>query len=166
MLIPNIELTFTLPVWMVMTHAMVCAITMYHLEDKRPRLSVRGWIGVFLGWMFWSMVLLSGPFARTGSLLPEGMQVASLLWPLAAVAGFALTMRWKLSGARSPILAAEKVRRYGALWQCMYAAAWLMAMQLYLPAALMFTFAVTSAVVVMLVKEATGATGKPISWRV
>jgi hypothetical protein len=48
----------------------------------------------------------------------------------------------------------------------MYAAAWLMALSLYFQALLMFTFAVVSAVVVMLVKEATGATGKPISWRI
>ncbi|HIA72782.1 MAG TPA: hypothetical protein EYO01_08830 [Phycisphaerales bacterium] len=166
MLIANIELTFTLPVWMVMTHAMVCAMTMYHLEDKRPRLSVRAWVAIFLGWLFWSMVLFYGPLARNGSLLPNGMEVTELIWPLAAVAGFALTVRWKLSRAKNSFLAAEKIRRYGALWECMYAAAWLMALNLYWQAMFMFAFAVVSAVVVMLVKEATGATGKPISWRI
>ena len=166
MLIANIELTFTLPIWMVMTHAMVCAIAIYHLEDKRPRLSIRGWVGVFLGWLFWSMVLFSESLATTGTLLPEGMAVPGLLWPLAAVAGFALLLRWKLSSARTSHLAAEKIRRYGALWECLYAAAWMMALHLYVPAMLMLGFAVLSAVVVMLVKEATGATGRPISWRV
>jgi 4-hydroxybenzoate polyprenyltransferase len=166
MLIANIELTFTLPVWLIMTHAMVCAMTMYYLEDKRPKLSVRGWVAIFLGWLFWSMVLFSGPLAQNGTLLPAGMEVTELIWPLAAVAGFALTIRWKLSSAKNSFLAAEKIRRYGALWECMYAAAWLMALSLYFQALLMFTFAVVSAVVVMLVKEATGATGKPISWRI
>jgi 4-hydroxybenzoate polyprenyltransferase len=167
MLIANIEfLTFALPVWMVMTHAMVCAIAIYHLEDKRPRLSVRGWIGIFLGWLFWSLVLFSGSLATTGTLLPPGMALTGLLWPLAAVAGFAMTMRWKLSRARTAHLAAEKIRRYGALWECLYAGAWLLALQLYFPAMLMFCFAFLSAIFVMLVKEATGATGRPISWRV
>jgi 4-hydroxybenzoate polyprenyltransferase len=166
MLIANIELTFTLPVWMVMTHAMVCSISIYHLENKRPRLSIRGWIGVFLGWVFWSIVLMSGSLATTGSLLPTGIGVTGLLWPLAAVAGFALTMRWKLSRARSPHLAAEKIRRYGALWECVYAGSWMLTLQLYYPAILMFCFAILSAVIVMIVKEATGATGRPISWRV
>ena len=92
--------------------------------------------------------------------------MTGLLWPLAAVAGFAMMIRWKLSHARSPHLAAEKIRRYGALWECLYAASWLMALQLYFPATLMFGFAFLSAIVVMLVKEATGATGHPISWRV
>ncbi len=166
MLIANVELTFTLPVWMVMTHAMVCATAMYYLEDKRPRLSVRGGIGIFLGWIFWSLVLFSVPLARSGSLLPSGMAVGELLWPLAAVAGFALTIRWKVSSAKTSYLAAEKIRRYGALWECLYAAAWLMALHLYTPAMLMFGFALLSAIIVMLVKEATGATGRPISWRI
>lgn len=166
MLIANVELIFTLPVWLIMTHAMVCAMAMYRLEDKRPKISARGWVGIFLGWLFWSLVLFSAPLARNGSLLPDGMDVAQLLWPLAAVAGFALTVRWKLTRAKTGILAAEKIRRYGALWECMYASAWLMALQLYWPAFWMCIFAVVSAVVVMVVKEATGATGRPISWRI
>ena len=166
MLIANIELTFTLPVWMVMTHAMICATAMYILEDKRPRLSFRGWMGVLFGWMFWSAILFSGPLWRNGSLLPEGMEVVSLLWPLAAVAGFAVMMRWKMSHARTANIAAEKIRRYGALWQCVYAAAWLMALQLVTPALWMFGFAIASAAIVMVIKEATGASGKPISWRI
>ena len=166
MLIANIELTFTLPVWMVMTHAMICATAIYLFEDKRPRLSFRGWMGVLFGWMFWSAVLFSGPLWRNGSLLPEGMEVVSLLWPLAAVAGFAVMMRWKISRATTANIAAEKIRRYGALWQCVYAAAWLMALELFTPAMWMFGFAIASAVIVMVVKEAAGASGKPISWRI
>ncbi len=165
MLIPNIELTFTLPIWLVMTHAMICAIAMYYLEGKRPKISFRGWVGIVLGWIFWSIVLLSGPFAKYGTLLPEGVEVTSLLWPLAAVAMFAVTIRWKVSNAKTLQLAAEKIRRYGALWECVYATSWLMTLQLYAPALFMFGFAVCSAIFVMLVKEATGATGQPISWR-
>jgi hypothetical protein len=166
MLIANIELTFTLPILIVMTHAMVCSIAMYHLEDKRPRLSTRGWLGVFLGWMFWAVVLCGGPLVKNGTLLPDGMNVFALLWPLAAIAGYAVTIRWKLARARTPLLAAEKIRRYGALWECIYAASWLFALGLITPGILMFSFALASFVVVMLVKEATGATGKPISWRI
>ena len=165
MLIANIELTFTLPVWLIMTHAMFCAIAMYYLENKRPRISFRGWIGIILGWIFWSVVLFSGPLARHGTLLPEGVDITSLLLPLAAVATFAMTMRWKLSRAQTSLLAAEKIRRYGALWECVYAASWLVTLQLYGPALIMFCFACCSAAIVMLVKEATGATGQPISWR-
>jgi hypothetical protein len=165
MLIANIELTFTLPVWLVMSHAMICAILMYYFEDKRPRISFRGWVGIFLGWIFWSIVLFSGPLARYGTVLPENVSVTSLLWPLAAVALFAVTMRWKISHARTPMLAAEKIRRYGSLWECVYAASWLLTLGLYGSALFMFGFALLSAIIVMLVKEVTGATGQPISWR-
>jgi 4-hydroxybenzoate polyprenyltransferase len=165
MLIANIELTFTLPIWLIMSHAMVCAIAIYLLEDKRPTISFRGWAGILLGWLFWSVVLCSGPLARHGTLLPEGMTISSLLWPLAAVVMFAVIIRWKITHAKTSMLAAEKVRRYGSLWECVYATSWLIALQLYGPASFMLGFAVCSAMVVMFVKEATGATGRPITWR-
>ncbi len=165
MLIANVELTFTLPVWLVMTHAMVCAIAMYVLEQKRPRISFRGGVGIFLGWIFWSIVLFSGPLARHGTLLPDGVSISSLIWPLVAIVSFTVIVRWKLSTARTSFFAAEKIRRYGALWECVYAVAWLMTLQLYWAALFMFIFAILSAAVVTLVKEAAGATGKPISWR-
>ena len=165
MLIPNIELTFTLPVWLTLTHVMVCSSAIYILEDKRPMISMRGWIGVFVGWIVWSLILFSAPLATSGSLLPADMHVLSLVWPLCAVIGFALLVRWKLSTAKSPMHAADKIRRYGALWQCVYATTWLVSLQLYSAAMGMCIFALASAVIVLLVKEATGASGKPVSWR-
>ncbi|MBC8523659.1 UbiA family prenyltransferase [PVC group bacterium] len=165
MLIANIELTFTLPVWLVMTHAMVCAISVYVLEGKRPILSFRGWVGIVLGWIFWSAVILGGPYARTGSLLPDGMSVYSLIWIVTAIVGFVVTVRWKILHARSHRIAAEKIRRYGALWECLYAGAWLAALQLTWASVAMFGFALTAGVVVTLVKESTGGSGKPLAWR-
>ena len=165
MLIPNIELTFTLPVWLIMTHVMICSIAIYILEEKRPLISFRGWLGVFVGWLFWTIVLFSASFATIGNILPSEMDVWALCWPLGAIISFALLIRFKLSTAKTNIHAAEKIRRYGALWQCVYAISWLSALQLYTAATGMLIFTITSAIVIALVKEATGATGKPISWR-
>ena len=165
MLIPNIELTFTLPVWLTMTHIMICSIAVYILEEKRPLVSLRGWLGVFAGWLFWTIVLFSASFATTGNILPSEMDVLALCWPLGAIICFALLIRFKLSTAKTNIHAAEKIRRYGALWQCIYAVSWLSALQLYTAATGMLVFTITSAIVITLVKEATGATGEPISWR-
>ena len=165
MLIPNIELTFTLPVWLIMTHVMICSIAIYILEEKRPLISFRGWFGVFVGWLFWTIVLFSASFATIGNILPSEMDVWALCWPLGAIISFALLIRFKLSTAKTNIHAAEKIRRYGALWQCVYAISWLSALQLYTAATGMLIFTITSAIVIALVKEATGATGKPISWR-
>ena len=166
MLIPNIELTFTLPVWLTFTHIMACSIAIYILNDKRPQISTRGWVGVFIGWLIWSIIILSGPLARSGSLIPDGMHAASLIWPIFAILFFVVVIRVKVSNARTSQIAAEKVRRYGALWQCMYATAWLLSLQSYAPAIGIFIFTLASFIFVMIVKEATGSTGKPISWRV
>ena len=166
MLIPNIELTFVLPVWLVMTHAMVCAMGIHTLENKRPRLSPRGWVGVLLGWCFWSGVLLVGPYARTGTLLPAGMSLMDLIWPAAAVLGFAMTARWKVAGAASHASAAEKLRRYGALWECLYAAAWLAALGLHGWAIGMLAFAAAGFGTVTIVKETIGAGHAATAWRV
>ncbi len=165
MLIANIELTFTLPVWLVMTHVMICGISVYVLEGKRPKLSFRGWTGIVLGWLFWSAVILGGPFARTGSILPDGMSVFSLIWMVAAIVGFIVTIRWKTMHASSHRIAAEKIRRYGALWECIYAGAWLAALQLTWASIAMFGFALFAGMTVMLVKETTGGSGKPLAWR-
>ncbi len=164
MLIANIELTFILPVWLIMTHAMACAIFIYYLEAKRPRISFRGWMGILLGWFFWSIVLLSGPLAKDG-LLPSDIHLIRLFLPCAAIIGFVALMRWKILGAKSNLIAAEKVRRYGALWECVYAVTWLVVLELYIPAIFMFCFALLSAIVMTLIKEAAGATGQPITWR-
>ncbi len=166
MLIPNVELTFTLPIWLVMTHAMACATAIYLLEDKRPRMSLRGWGGLLLGWCFWSLVFLGGPWLRTGTLLPEGVSMVDLTWPLGAVVAFALTMRWKVARSRSRLVAAEKVRRYGALWECLYAAAWLAALGMTMTAVGMLAFAALGFATVTLLKEALGARGEPMAWRV
>ena len=79
-----------------------------------------------IGWIFWSIVLFSGPLARHGTLLPDGVSISSLIWPLVAIVSFTVIVRWKLSTARTSFFAAEKIRRYGALWECVYAVAWLM----------------------------------------
>jgi uncharacterized membrane protein YidH (DUF202 family) len=165
MLIANIELTFTLPVWLVMTHVMICAIAVYVLEGKRPKLSFRAWVGISLGWIFWSVILLGVPYTQTGSLLPSGLSIYSLVWIVAAIVGFIVTIRWKLLHARSNTIAAEKIRRYSALWECIYAGAWLAALQLTWASVAMFGFAVIAGLAVMLVKETTGGSGKPLAWR-
>jgi hypothetical protein len=98
-------------------------------------------------------------------MLPDGMSVYSLIWIVTAIVGFVVTIRWKILHARSHRIAAEKIRRYGALWECLYAGAWLAALQLTWASVAMFGFALTAGVVVTLVKESTGGSGKPLAWR-
>jgi hypothetical protein len=133
MLIPNAHLSFTLPVWLVMTHAMGVGAAVHVLEDKRPRLGPRSVAGIVAGWLFWSALVI-GYGALRGGIWPPGTPVWTLIWPATAVAGFLVISVWK-AGAVQGAAAAEKLKRYGAMWQALYGAAWLMALGLEVQAA-------------------------------
>jgi hypothetical protein len=112
MLIPNAHLSFTLPVWLVMTHAMGVGAAVHVFEDKRPRLGPRSVAGIAAGWLFWSALVIGYGAAR-GGIWPPGTPVWTLIWPATAVAGFLVISVWK-AGAVQGAAAAEKLKRYGA----------------------------------------------------
>jgi 4-hydroxybenzoate polyprenyltransferase len=164
MFIPNHELSFTLPVWLVMTHAVVIALLVHVLEDKRPRMTRRAIVGVALGWVFWSVVLLGAGALSAGSLWPETVSVARLVYPLLAVIGFVAVAWWK-AGAIQGRAAAEKIKRYGAMWQSLYGAAWLLALGMNVEAVWIGLFALAGFTAMTVIKELTGLTGRPIAFR-
>lgn len=163
MLIPNARLSFTLPVWLVMSHAMAIASAVHMLQDKRPRLATRGIVLIAVGWLFWSVLIVGAGWLR-GGLWPEGASWWGLGWPALAVAGFIVIARWKTAAVSGPS-AAEKLRRYGAMWQALYGAAWLAALGLNAAAAFIGLFAVGGFVSMTLIKELTGLTGRPVVYR-
>ena len=59
----------------------------------------------------------------------------------------------------------EKLRRYGAMWQAVYAAAWLMAAGLRAEALGMALLAVLGLLAMTVLKEVNGLSGRPIGWR-
>ena len=164
MFIPNYALTFTLPVWLVMTHTVAIAAFVHLLEDKRPRFSRRAVIGTALGWLFWSGAVLSLGVVRAGRLWPEESSAWSAVFPALAVVAFLCVAWWKVSRVSGPA-AAEKLKRYGAMWQSLYGAAWLLALGLKTEALWIGLFAVAGFAAMTLIKEITGLTGRPISFR-
>lgn len=163
MLIPNARLSFTLPVWLVMTHAMGIATAVHILEDKRPRLTRRSVAALVLGWLFWSALIVAVGVWRQG-LWPQAIPVRAAVWPVAAVLAFVLVAQWKLS-AVSGSVAAEKLKRYGAMWQALYGAAWLFALDYKMQAAWLGAFAVCGFGAMTMIKELTGLSGRPIVYR-
>jgi 4-hydroxybenzoate polyprenyltransferase len=163
MMIPNAHLSFTLPVWLVMTHAMGIAAAVHVLEDKRPRLGPRGIAGVVVGWLFWSALVI-GYGVMCGGIWPEAVPLWRIIWPITAVAGFVAVSLWK-AGAVRGAAAAEKVKRYGAMWQALYGAAWLMALGLEVQAAWLGAVAVAGFVVMTAIKEIAGLSGRPVVYR-
>lgn len=163
MLIPNVQLTFMLPVWMVMTHAMVIALLVHVMEDKRPRINRRGVIATGIGWGFWSAVLLGAGLMREG-MVDELLKLPQALAPIVAVAGFVVVARWKTRRVSGRV-GAEKLKRYGAMWQSLYGASWLLALGLYREAIWIGLFALAGFTAMTLIKEVTGLTGEPIAYR-
>ncbi|UCD76070.1 MAG: UbiA family prenyltransferase [Phycisphaerales bacterium] len=164
MLVPNYQLTFLLPVWLVMTHAMVITAIVHVLEDKRPRLTSRAVVAVVIGWAVWSFLIIGAGGLREPGLWPEDANVLGLFYPLLAVISFAFMAWWKTSraGGRN---AAEKLKRYGAMWQSLYGAAWLLAIGLNTQAMWLGAFAVAGFMCMTLIRELTGLSGQPMTYR-
>ena len=164
MRIPNYQLEFMLPVWLVMSHAMVVAALVHHLEDKRPRLGPRAIVATIVGWLVWSAIL----FAAAGRL-PQGMWPDDASWwgillPIGTVVAFGFVAWWKVSGVTGAA-AAEKLKRYGAMWQALYGAAWLAAVGLPTQAIWLGLFALAGFAGMTLIKEITGFSDRPVAYR-
>ena len=163
MFIPNHQLTFTLPVWLVMTHSVGIAATVHVLEDKRPRLTRRTVIALFLAWVGWSAIILGGG-AWGGGLWPADAEWPQAMWPIAAVVGFMAIGWWKASSATGRA-AAEKLKRYGAMWHGLYGAGWLAAVGLGQQAIALLVFALVGFAAMTLIKEVSGLATRPLAYR-
>lgn len=163
MLIPNAHLAFTLPVWLVMTHATGIAAAVHVLENKRPRLGRRAIAGILAGWIFWSGLII-GLGVYRGGLWPDGVPMWTALWPAAAVTAFLCICIWKVGGVRGEA-AAEKLKRYGAMWQSLYGAAWLMALGLSQEAGWLAALAVAGFAAMTMIKEVTALAARPVVYR-
>jgi hypothetical protein len=164
MFIPNYALSLTLPVWLIMTHAMALGGLVHVLEDKRPRFNGRSIAAAIAGWVFWSVVILGAGLMRRESIWPPEVSPWAMLLPLIAVAAFVGVMLWKTRRVDGRV-AAEKLKRYGAMWQCLYGAAWLLAIGLEGQAAMMGVLAVVGFTAMTLIKEMSGLSGQPVTFR-
>lgn len=176
MLIPNWTMTFTLPVWWSMSHAVAITASVHRFEDKRPYFGPKRILSLVATWLFWSIILIAGGILASqgsaGGYWPQVVQGDLLIgsgpigvvWPLLALAGFLLVVRGKIAGSGA-VSGGEKLRRYGAMWQAVYAAAWLMAVGLRAEALGMAILAVGGMLAMTLLKEFNGLSGRPIGWR-
>jgi len=164
MLIPWQGLRFGLPVALIMTHTMAIALHCYKLEDKRPLVSSRALAALIAGWLFWTSSTIGAMAWFAGSAWPTGRVGVTAAAPALAVLGFIVVARWKCRGA-PPLVAAEKLRRYGAMWQSLYGASWLLALGHLVAAAWIGAFALAGFAAMTVIKEITGLSGRPIEFR-
>ena len=166
MLIPNHQLTFTLPLWLAMTHATAVAAALYLLEEKRPPLTPRAIAALVAGWFAWSIVILVFGWwqAGDGGFWPRSLTAGGMAWPVLAIVLFVWLVRRKTRGL-DRASAAEKLRRYGSLWPCVYAVAWLLALDLPKDALGIAVFAAIGVASMIAVREITALASRPVAYR-
>jgi hypothetical protein len=129
MVIPNLRLVFVWPVWLVMTHSLVVGGLTHVLARRVPVVSRRAVVMSIVGWAFWTAVMLYAGWIRArgrGGLWPDFVRPDTAIWPALLVIAFAVTT-WRKVRVHGPgARASEKIGRYGALWQALYACAWLL----------------------------------------
>lgn len=165
MAIPNHRFGFTLPIWLSMTHALVIAMLVHRFEEKRPAITPLA-IGVTIaGWVFWSAIMLTWGWWHSDGAWPLGTPIwPGMLWPTATVLAFVVAARAKTRGHTGTV-ASEKLRRYGAMWQSLYAVAWFAAMGLWKHALMLGGVATGGFLVMTALKEVTSLLASPVRYR-
>ena len=154
MMIPNYDLAFTPPVWLVFTHVTAIAIMVHLVEGKRPRFQRWTVIWTILGWLGCSTLILGLGIARgpEAGFQPSEFGLDTTIWP--AMAGLAfLAVIWRKLSRNSGVIGAEKVRRYGAAWHAVYAAAWFAGLGRWKEALAMGVLAAVGLVLMTLLRE-------------
>lgn len=128
MVTPNLQIRFVLPVWLVMTHALLVAGAAHVFGRKAPNLSTRAALFAVIGWVFWSGVMLGVGWYRnrgSGGLTPEWVRPEAYAAPAALAVGFIVLVWLRVRALGKGPRVGEKIARYGALWLSLYSAAWL-----------------------------------------
>ncbi len=166
MLIPNEQFTFTLPAWLAMTHGTAVATMMHVVQSKRPALSSRAIWALASGWLLCSALIIGfGLSKSTGSFWPESTPLYGPFIPLVAILAFVAVVHRKVKRATTAGIAAEKIARYGALWQSLYAAAWLFSWGENWWALIALLLAGVGFGAMTLLKELGGSVAQPVAYR-
>lgn len=166
MVIPNDQFTFTLPACLALTHATAIATIAHLVQSKRPALSTRAAWTVGIGWVGCVATMIAFGVSRSSdSYWPETTPSWGPVVPLVAMAACIPVIARKIKRASTPLIAAEKVARYGALWQALYATSWLFACGEPGWGLAFLVFAGVGFGTMTLLKELVGSSGHPIAYR-
>ena len=167
MLIPDLWVQFLLPVWVVMTHAMVVAGLAQHMGRRSPPISKRAIIFALVGWTLCSLILLTLSFSRphSESIWPSYVPITAGLYPIGCMLVFALMIyrRYKKVGM-GPVLG-EKISRYGSIWPALYACGWLAGSGLWTAFSIMVALTVLGFIVMTVLRELYSLIEHPVGYR-
>jgi 4-hydroxybenzoate polyprenyltransferase len=176
MLIPNVNLRFLWPVWLVMTHALAVGAAAHIMANKVPRLSRRAMLAAATGWLFWSGVIFwlqwsrderpSGNwFPPLHALWPDWVNPAAAVGPAVLAVLFVIGAWDKVRRLGPGQRAAEKISRYGALWLALYACAWLIGDRHLVSAAILGALAGAAWLGMTALRELYGLLEQPVGYR-
>jgi hypothetical protein len=165
MLIPDWRMPMPIAVWLAMTIAVMAAVGVHVLADKRPRISRRAGAVVVLGWAIMSCVVLGLRTGLGSPFWPDALSPVVLVWPLVVLVGLGLVARWKIRTASSPRHAGAKVIRYVALWQPLLAAAWCAGLGDWVATGIFAACGIIGLLAVGGYRELAGMSGPPAQWR-
>lgn len=165
MLIPNPDLVFLWPVWVVMTHALLVGAVTHRLGGRRPLLSRRAIALAVTGWLFWSAVLLWMGRSRSGAWWPDWVDPGAALWVGILAVAFVAFALWKLKTSANARRASERLSRYGSLWLALYNTAWLAGAGEQREALILGAVALAGLVGMTTLRELYGVIEQPLGYR-
>lgn len=173
MLVPNLDLRFLWPVWVVMTHSIIVSGVVHVVSRKPPPLTPRAFAGAAAGWLTGTAVLAWLTMGRSerpdapilDRLWPDWVEPGGAIAVAMLACLFAATAVRRLRELGPGARTAEKINRYGALWLPLYASAWLFGEGLTGDGLLMLALAGTGLIGMSLLREAYAAAEHPIGYR-
>ncbi|MEO1009232.1 MAG: hypothetical protein AAFX79_11760 [Planctomycetota bacterium] len=167
MVIPNLNLQFVWPVILVMTHALAVEWAAWIIGRKRPALSRRAVAIGIAGWLGWAAVILAigGYNAGQAQVWPAWTNPLTLLIIAGLVAAFVLYVSHKVRRTGVGPRAAEKLRRYGAVWLAFYAVGWLVGEGAWMSAAIIGGLSLAGLAAMTAAREIYHLAHQPLGYR-
>ena len=99
-----------------------------------------------------------------GTLWPAKTTPLGMALPFGLAIAFVFLARHKSTGVNGRV-AAEKLKRYGATWEALYGASWLLAVGLVKQATWLAAFALACFLMMTVVKNLTALATRPLGFR-
>lgn len=168
MALPNPEIKFTWPQWLVMTQTIAVTAIVHVVARRTPRVSMRAWAVVIGGWLALSAaILIAGMRRNTAAdgIWPDWVPGGSAIYPAIATAFFVLIGWRKVRATGLGPRVAEKLGRYAGLLVSVNGCAWLYGVGHSNEALIMASLALAGMVGMMVLRELYGLMEQPIGYR-
>lgn len=165
MFLPNPDLRFTWPQWLVLTQTIIVAAIVHVVGRRTPRVSPRAWGFVIVGWAALSALVLSRGDTGDTWLWPAAVPLRAAAYPVLVTAAFALFAWRKLMVNGPGPRSADKLGRYAGLLVSLNGCAWLLGAGHGREALIMGGLAFIGLVGMLVLRELYGLMEQPIGYR-